>query len=66
MTAFGLEPSRCHEFDLAQVSTRRQRRFRYRCDCREHELSATRHNRILRGEQRYSCRKCGRELEPLD
>ena len=62
MTAFGLEPSRCHEFDLSRVTTRRQRRFRYRCACREHELSATRHNRILRGEQCYSCRNCGEVL----
>lgn len=62
MEAFGVEPSRCHDYDLEQVSVRRQRRFRYRCGCREHQLSATRHNRILRGEQSYQCRSCGKIL----
>ncbi len=62
MRTFGLEPSRCHDYDLGSVPMRRQRRYRYRCACREHELSATRHNRILRGEQCYSCRNCGEVL----
>lgn len=62
MRAFGLEPSRCHDFDLEGVTTRRQRRYRYRCACREHELSATRHNRMVRGERIYICRSCGEAL----
>jgi SprT protein len=65
MESFGLEPSRCHDYDLEQVQVRRQRRFRYRCGCREHELSATRHNRILRGQQHYLCRSCGEALEQV-
>ncbi len=64
MQAFGLEPRRCHDYDLGSMPLRRQRRFRYRCACREHELSATRHNRVLRGERRYLCRACGELLRP--
>ena len=66
MRAFGLEPTRCHQFDTSGMSRRRQRRFRYRCGCREHELSATRHNRVQRGEQRYSCRHCGEVLVTIE
>ncbi len=64
MNAFGVAPRRCHEFDLDGVPVRRQRRFRYRCACREHELSATRHNRVRRGRARYFCRACGEALKP--
>ncbi|HIE54013.1 MAG TPA: hypothetical protein EYP90_02330 [Chromatiaceae bacterium] len=66
MREFGLEPSRCHDFDIRSASIRRQRRFRYRCACRTQELSATRHNRILRGERYYFCRVCGERLQAED
>ena len=62
MQGFGLEPSRCHDYRVEAGSIRRQRRFRYRCGCREHELSATRHNRVQRGEQEYLCRDCRQAL----
>ena len=62
MRAFGLEPSVCHSYDLSAVPVRRQRRYLYACDCREHQLSATRHNRIQRREATYSCARCGSEL----
>jgi SprT protein len=38
---------------------RRQRRFRYRCDCRDHLLTAVRHNRIVTRNVVYRCRECG-------
>nr|MBV6630867.1 SprT-like domain-containing protein [Oceanococcus sp. HetDA_MAG_MS8] len=60
MRAMGEEPKRCH--DLAASPSRRQRRFRYACACTTvHELSTTRHHRVLRGE-RYLCRRCGEIL----
>ncbi|WP_457676094.1 SprT family zinc-dependent metalloprotease [Thiolapillus sp.] len=62
MESLGLEPSRCHEFDTGGVTTRRQRRFSYRCACRKHELSATRHNRVIRGQAEYRCTHCGERL----
>ncbi len=65
MKKLGLDPSRCHEFDTSGVPTRRQRRFPYRCGCRTHELSATRHNRVRRGQVDYRCAMCGERLEPL-
>jgi SprT protein len=65
MLAFGLEPSRCHQYDLQQVQQRRQRRFAYECGCQEHQLSATRHNRVRHRGLKYRCIKCGEVLQPV-
>jgi len=64
MQAFGLEPSVCHRYDLTEVPVRKQRRYAYLCDCRQHQLSATRHNRIQRRGTNYLCSQCGTELKP--
>jgi len=64
MRAFGLEPDRCHQYDLTNVRQRRQRRFTYRCACQEHQLSTTRHNRIQYRGMQYHCIKCGKVLRP--
>lgn len=62
MADFGLVARRTGDFDLSGLPVRRERRFRYRCSCREHELSATRHHRVLRGQSRYHCRVCSGPL----
>ena len=56
--------TRCHNFSLHDVPQRRMRHFAYRCDCREHRLSAIRHNRHQAGV-RYLCRNCGTPLIPI-
>lgn len=63
MTDFGQQPSRCHSYDLAGVAVKKQQRFPYQCQCRQHELSATRHYRVLRGLGSYRCTHCGSELK---
>jgi SprT protein len=61
MRWFGFaRPQRCHRFQ-APAGGRRQRRWSYRCDCREHQLTTTRHHRAQRGLQ-YLCRSCGSVL----
>lgn len=61
MRWFGIdEPRRCHDF-ASPSNGRTQRRWRYQCDCREHQLSTTRHNRA-RGGLAYLCRLCGSPL----
>lgn len=62
MRAMGADPRVTAAYDLSGIPVRRQRRFVYRCACREHRLSACRHNRIRSGATRYSCRACGGEL----
>jgi len=62
MAAFGVAAQRTYDLDIGNLPVRRERRFRYRCACREHQLSATRHHRVLRGQSRYHCRACAGEL----
>lgn len=58
------DPQRCHQYPLDGTVVKRQRRWRYVCDCRSHELSTTRHNRMQAGTSRYHCRACGSPLKP--
>ena len=58
MACFGADAGVTHDMDLEGVPQRRQRTHRYRCDCRVHEVSTTRHNRAQRGRGRYHCVKC--------
>lgn len=62
MAWFGFdEAERCHSFAQPAAARRGQRRWSYRCDCRGHQLSTTRHNRAQRGLD-YVCRSCGSVL----
>ncbi|MEN8180113.1 MAG: SprT-like domain-containing protein [Pseudomonadota bacterium] len=63
MRFFGADPVRCHNYAMDGVQPRKMRLFAYRCGCRQHQLSAIRHNRILKG-QTYLCRHCGKSLNP--
>jgi len=62
MQRFGAEPEVTFDFDLQGVPRRRQRTHPYRCECRLHQVSTTRHNRVLRRASRYHCRSCGGDL----
>lgn len=61
MALFGAEASRCHNYDVSRSTRRRLQHFDYRCDCRSHELSSIRHNRVLQG-QTYLCLACKQPL----
>lgn len=62
MTKFEADPGVTFNLDLSGVPQRRQRTHPYQCLCRTHEVSTTRHNRVLRGKGRYHCVKCEGEL----
>jgi SprT protein len=62
MAAFGADASVTGDFDMSDIPTRQHRRFNYRCDCREHQVSTRRHNAVQRGRARYACRLCNGEL----
>lgn len=62
MVCFGANPSATFDLDLSGIPQRRQATHPYRCHCQLHEVSTTRHNRILRGRGRYHCRYCDGEL----
>lgn len=61
MQLFNADTSRCHEYDVSQVSVRQYRRFEYYCECQTHYLTSIRHNRVLSG-QNYICKKCHKPL----
>jgi SprT protein len=66
MTYLGVDDAdRCHAYPLDRIEVRRQRRWSYQCDCSDHELSTTRHNRVMSGT-RYHCRQCHAVLQPAD
>lgn len=59
MHFFGKPLTRCHDYDVNAVATRRTRKFSYRCRCNvEHLLGSIRHQRMQAGERIYQCRKC--------
>ena len=64
MQLFGVaQPRATSRHNLDGVPVRRQQRFRYTCACQSHEISTTRHRRILRGQQ-YLCRHCSETIRP--
>jgi SprT protein len=51
------DPTRCHNFE---VKTRNE----YICKCSKSiYLSTTKHNRVLRGDDRYYCKTCNAEIK---
>ncbi|WP_445494552.1 SprT family zinc-dependent metalloprotease [Photorhabdus sp. SF281] len=55
----GSPASRTHKFEVNSV---RSKTFTYYCRCQQHELTLRRHNKILREESHYICKKCGEKL----
>ena len=64
MSDFGIKPQVTFKHDLNGIPSRRQRVRLYRCDCQQHELSMTRHNRVSKGIV-YRCRECGSKLTEI-
>lgn len=65
MDAFGVDSSVTAKFDLVGIPTRQHQQFKYRCDCKTHQIGIRRHNKVLRGEASYLCRHCGDALKPV-
>lgn len=62
MQFFGADTRATSQYDLEGLPMRRYRQFRYRCQCRQHGLTARRHNRIERNQAQYFCKQCGGRL----
>ncbi len=65
MALFNLPAEVTSRYDVSELPLRQQRRHRYGCGCREHALTTTRHNKILRGSAVYSCQLCRQTLRLL-
>jgi len=57
---FNYKAVRCHNLDISNVTIKRKtKKFLYTCDCGgEHIVSTCIHNRIMRYEKEYVCKKC--------
>lgn len=53
---FGLQPERCHDYNLASVP--RLKTVTYKCACRTFQIGAVRHRRIVMGLKVFKCRTC--------
>ncbi|SUB81403.1 SprT-like family [Pragia fontium] len=56
----GVPASRTHNFNVRSVQGNT---FPYSCLCQTHLLTVRRHNKILRKESEYRCKKCGQILK---
>ena len=62
MQRFNADPGVTFKLDLSGIPRRQQRTHPYVCLCGTHEVSSTRHNRVMRGKGNYLCRNCDGEL----
>ncbi len=62
MHAFDADASVTASYDLSGIPLRKQSLFTYQCDCREHQLSSIRHNKINKRRYRYYCNSCKQKL----
>lgn len=62
MHAFGADASVTANYDLTGIPQKRMSSYTYRCDCREHQLSSIRHNKIIRHRCQYYCNYCKQKL----
>ena len=63
MQAFDADASVTANYDLSGIPLKKQSLFSYRCDCREHQLTSIRHNRIKKRRCRYYCSYCKQILQ---
>lgn len=63
MRKLGIEPKRCHNYDVSTITTRQQNKYIYSCGCKSHYhfISSTRHNRVNKGAG-YRCLMCNNRL----
>ncbi|WOT05595.1 SprT family zinc-dependent metalloprotease [Shewanella youngdeokensis] len=56
---YGCQPRTTHSFNVQAVQGKT---FEYHCGCSIVNLSIRRHNKVVRGDAQYRCRKCGQDL----
>ena len=66
MLLFKAEPKATGNYDLTGIPVRRQKRHDYRCDCKTHQISTVRHNKITTGAAIYLCRSCKTPISSIN
>lgn len=59
---YGIQPDRCHSYDVSVTKKRNVKRFTYSCGCKTHQVSAVKHNRIVLKNVNYVCVSCGERI----
>jgi len=62
MQAFEADASVTANYDLSGIPLKKQSLFTYQCECREHQLSSIRHNKIKKQRYQYYCNFCKQAL----
>lgn len=65
MALFGVKAEVTSNYDVKDLPLHRQKQFEYSCGCMNHQLSTTRHNKVLKKKAVYKCRKCSQALNML-
>lgn len=65
MKYFGADASRLANYSLEGIKRRRYRTVPYLCGCRTHALGIRRHNKVIKQQARYHCRRCGDGLTAI-
>ncbi len=63
MHAFDADASVTANYDLSGIPLKKQSLFTYQCDCREHQLTSIRHNKIKKRRFQYYCNYCKQRLK---
>lgn len=58
---FTRQAKRTHSFNLPEQTQRN--RYAYHCQCKEHQLTTIRHQKIQRNQVQYYCKACNSELK---
>jgi len=58
-SVLGVSANRTHQFTLTSVQSKT---YPYLCQCRDHQLTVRRHNKVMRKEAEYRCSHCGELL----
>ncbi|MCV6605954.1 MAG: SprT-like domain-containing protein [Porticoccaceae bacterium] len=64
MNLFGADSARTCQFDMTGIPGRTVKTVTYCCQCRRHQLSLIRHNRVVKRGARYLCKFCNGQLLP--
>ena len=62
MLTFDADASVTANYDLSGIPLKSQTFFSYQCNCRDHQLSSIRHNKIVKHHYRYYCKACKQSL----
>ncbi|AZG72041.1 SprT family zinc-dependent metalloprotease [Shewanella livingstonensis] len=63
LTTFNIAPKTTHQLNTQSVSGQQ---FEYFCGCGSIHLTIRRHNRVVRGQTQYRCRRCQQTLSPFN